>query len=57
MAKNLESLAKKLGTTIVGTVPDYPAGVFGMAALANIFRERAGGTSTLKGGPPPAAVP
>jgi hypothetical protein len=40
MAKNLESLAKKLGATVVGTVPDYSAGAFGMAALAHTLRER-----------------
>ena len=40
MAKNIEILAKKLGATIEGTVPDYSGGAFGMAALANIFRER-----------------
>ena len=34
MAKNIEILAKKLGATLVGTVPDYSAGAFGMAALA-----------------------
>ena len=25
MAKNIESLAKQLGATVVGTVPDYSA--------------------------------
>jgi hypothetical protein len=35
MAKNIEALAKKLGATVVGKVPDYSAGAFGMAALAN----------------------
>lgn len=40
MAKNIETLAKKLGATVVGTVPDYSAGAFGMAALANTLRER-----------------
>lgn len=40
MAKNIESLAKKLGATMVDTVPDYSAGAFGMAALANTLRER-----------------
>jgi hypothetical protein len=40
MAKNIESLAKKLGVTVVGTVPGYSAGAFGMAALANTLRER-----------------
>lgn len=40
MAKNMDSLAKKLGATVVGTVPDYSAGAFGMAALAETLRER-----------------
>ena len=40
MAKNVETLAKKLGATIEGTVHEYSAGAFGMAALAHILRER-----------------
>jgi hypothetical protein len=40
MAKNIESLADKLGAKVVGTVPNYSAGAFGMAALANTLRER-----------------
>jgi hypothetical protein len=40
MAKNIETLAKKLGATVVGTVPEYSAGAFGIAALANTLRER-----------------
>ena len=40
MAKNIESLAKKLGATVAGTVPDYSAGAFGMAALAETLQER-----------------
>ena len=40
MAKNIESLAKKLGATVVDTVPEYSAGAFGMAALAKILQER-----------------
>jgi hypothetical protein len=40
MAKNLESLAKKLGANVVGTVPACSAGAFGMAALAHTLRER-----------------
>ena len=35
MAMNLETLAKKLGATLVGTVPDYSPGAFGIATLAN----------------------
>jgi hypothetical protein len=40
MAKNIESLSKKLGATVAGTVPAYSAGAFGMAALANTLKER-----------------
>jgi len=40
MAKNIETLAKKLGATVVGTVPEYSAGAFGIAALADTLRER-----------------
>lgn len=40
MAKNIEALAEKLGATIEGQVPEYSAGAFGMAALANTLRER-----------------
>ncbi len=38
MAKNIDALATKLGAATVGTVPDYSAGAFGMAALANTLR-------------------
>ena len=40
MAKNIETLAKKLGATVVGTVPDYSAGAFGIAALAITVESR-----------------
>jgi len=40
MVKNIESLAKKLGASIEGTVPDYSPGPFGTAALANLLRDR-----------------
>ena len=40
MAKNIEVLAKKLGATVEGTVPDYSAGALGIAALANTLRQR-----------------
>jgi len=40
MAKNIDALATKLGAAMVGTVPDYSAGAFGMAALANTLRRR-----------------
>ena len=40
MAKNIELLAKKLGAEIVGRVPEYSAGAFGLAVLAKALRER-----------------
>lgn len=40
MAKDIDYLAKELGATVVGTVPDYSPGAFGMAALADILRDR-----------------
>src|SRR5258708_39625981 len=40
MATKIEDLAKKLGAEVVGTVPDYSAGAFGIAKLASTLRER-----------------
>jgi hypothetical protein len=40
MAKNIEVLARKLGATVVGSVPEYSAGAFGIAALADILKQR-----------------
>jgi hypothetical protein len=40
MAKNIETLAQKLGATVVGTVPEYSAGAFGIAALSETLRQR-----------------
>ena len=40
MAKNIELLAKKLGAKVVGRVPEYSAGAFGVSVLANALRER-----------------
>ena len=40
MAKNREKLARLLGATIVGEVPDVGGGAFGMARLAQILHER-----------------
>ena len=40
MAKGIDSIAKKLGATVVGTVPDYSAGAFGVAILAKTMRDR-----------------
>jgi hypothetical protein len=43
MARNIDVLAKKLGASVVGPVPDYSAGAFGMAVLANTSRRRLAG--------------
>ncbi len=40
MAKNREKLARLLGATIVGEVPDVGGGAFGMARLAALMYER-----------------
>lgn len=40
MAKNIETLARKLGATVVGTVPETSAGAFGIAARENLLRQR-----------------
>ena len=40
MAKNIDALAKKLGAEVVGQVPEYSAGAFGVASLAEVLRER-----------------
>ena len=40
MAGKIEDLAKKLGAEVVGTVPDYSAGAFGVAKLARTIRAR-----------------
>lgn len=40
MAKNIERLAEKLGARVEGEVPEYTAGAFGLAALAEALRQR-----------------
>jgi hypothetical protein len=40
MPKDIDSIAKKLSATVVGTVPDYSAGAFGAAILAKTLRDR-----------------
>jgi len=39
MPKDIDSIANKLGATVVGTVPDYSAGAFGVAVLAKTLRD------------------
>jgi hypothetical protein len=40
MTRKIDDLAQKLGAEVVGTVPDYSAGAFGVAKLARTLRER-----------------
>jgi hypothetical protein len=40
MAKNIDKLAKTLGASKEGTVPDFGGGAFGAASLANVLKER-----------------
>ncbi len=40
MAKNVNKIAKKLGATVKGKVPDTGGGAFGMARLAEILTTR-----------------
>ena len=40
MDTKIQQLAKKLGAEVVGTVPEYSAGAFGVAKLTQILRER-----------------
>lgn len=40
MAENVDKLAEKLGAEVVGQVPDYSAGAFGIAKLARTLRSR-----------------
>ena len=40
MVKNIERLAEKLGARVVGRVPEYLAGTFGVASLARVVLKR-----------------
>ena len=40
MAKKIEDIAEKLGAEVVGTVPEYSGGAFGVARLAQSLRGR-----------------
>ena len=40
MSKNVALLAKKLGAKVVGRVPEYSAGAFGVAVLAKVLKDR-----------------
>lgn len=43
MDTKVEKLAKALGAEVVGSVPEYSAGAFGVAKVAQVFRERTRG--------------
>lgn len=40
MAKNIDRLAEKLGAELVGRVPEYSPGAFGVSQLAHHLRSR-----------------
>jgi hypothetical protein len=40
MAKNVNEIAKKLGATVLGKVPDAGSGAFGTARLGKVLTER-----------------
>lgn len=40
MAKKIDSIAKKLGATVVGDVPEFSAGAFGISSLAKTLRDQ-----------------
>lgn len=52
MAENVERLAEKLGARVAGEVPDYSAGAFGVAALAQALRDRLEPSSGKRPGRP-----
>lgn len=40
MSKEIEEIAERMGADIVGTVPEYSAGAFGIANLSRALRDR-----------------
>lgn len=40
MDRRIEKISRKLGANVVGAVPEYSAGAFGVARLAQTLRER-----------------
>lgn len=40
MDRRIEEIARKMGAEVVGTVPEYSAGAFGVTKLAQTLRER-----------------
>lgn len=52
MAKNVNTIAKKLGATVKAKVPDTGGGAFGMARLARILTSRLQPSQGLRPGRP-----
>ena len=52
MAKNVNKIARKLGATVKGKVPDTGGGAFGMARLAEILTERLQPSQGIRPGRP-----
>jgi hypothetical protein len=52
MAKNVNKIARKLGATVKGKVPDTGGGAFGMARLAEILTARLQPSQGLRPGRP-----
>lgn len=52
MAKKIEAIAKKMGAEVVGAVPDYSAGAFGVAKLARTLRDQLEPSSGIRPGRP-----
>jgi len=40
MDRKIEEISRKLGAEVIGTVPEYSAGAFGVAKLARTLRQR-----------------
>lgn len=40
MDRKIEEISRKLGAEVIGTVPEYSAGAFGVAKLAQTLRQR-----------------
>lgn len=48
MDTKIQKLAQKLGAEVVGIVPEYSAGAFGVAKVEQAFRERLERERTLR---------
>lgn len=52
MTRKIDDLARKLGAEVIGTVPGYSAGAFGVARLGRTLRERLEPSSGKRPGRP-----